>query len=79
MEPEAANIYCQYLPIEKLQGVGHGFSISEEGTKFMIEDIGGKDYLLVTRLKMIMVGTQSPMIMVGTQSGDKISTRGRLS
>jgi hypothetical protein len=42
LEPEAASIYCQYLPTKKLQGAESGFSMSEEGTQYMIVDIGGK-------------------------------------
>lgn len=41
LEPEAASIYCQHLPIEKLQGAGAGFTMSRKGTKYMIIDLGG--------------------------------------
>ncbi|XP_076112735.1 heat shock 70 kDa protein 12B-like [Mytilus galloprovincialis] len=41
LEPEAASIYCQHLPIEKLQGARTGFSMTKKGTKFMIIDLGG--------------------------------------
>ena len=41
LEPEAASIYCQHLPIEKLQGAGAGFTMARKGTKFMIIDLGG--------------------------------------
>jgi hypothetical protein len=40
--PEAASIYCQYLPTEKLKGAKRGFSMSEEGTQYMVVDNGGK-------------------------------------
>ena len=43
LEPEAASIYCQYLPTEKLKGAERGSSMSEEGTQYMIVDNGGKD------------------------------------
>ncbi|CAC5385494.1 unnamed protein product [Mytilus coruscus] len=41
LEPEAASIYCQYLPTEKLNGAEEGFTMSEVGTKYMIIDLGG--------------------------------------
>ncbi|XP_052083292.1 heat shock 70 kDa protein 12B-like isoform X4 [Mytilus californianus] len=41
LEPEAASIYCQYLPTEKLNGAEEGFTMSEVGTKYMIIDVGG--------------------------------------
>lgn len=41
LEPEAASIYCQYLPTEKLTGIEPGFTMSEPGTKYMIVDLGG--------------------------------------
>jgi hypothetical protein len=42
LEPEAASIYCQYLPTEKLKGAERGLSMSEEGTQYMVVDNGGK-------------------------------------
>lgn len=41
LEPEAASIYCQYLPIEKLKGAEKGFTVSKTGTKYMVIDLGG--------------------------------------
>ncbi|XP_071141897.1 heat shock 70 kDa protein 12B-like [Mytilus edulis] len=41
LEPEAASIYCQYLPTEKLSGAESGFKMSKAGTKYMIVDLGG--------------------------------------
>ena len=41
LEPEAASIYCQYLPTKKLKGAERGFSMSEEGTQYMVVDNGG--------------------------------------
>ncbi|XP_071144370.1 heat shock 70 kDa protein 12B-like [Mytilus edulis] len=41
LEPEAASIYCQYLPIKKLQGAEKGFSMTEDGTNYMVVDNGG--------------------------------------
>ncbi|XP_063409591.1 heat shock 70 kDa protein 12B-like [Mytilus trossulus] len=41
LEPEAASIYCQYLPTEKLNGAEEGFTMAEVGKKYMIVDLGG--------------------------------------
>ncbi|VDI22930.1 Hypothetical predicted protein [Mytilus galloprovincialis] len=41
LEPEAASIYCQDLPIEKLQGADKGYCMTEEGTRYMVVDNGG--------------------------------------
>ncbi|CAG2206568.1 unnamed protein product [Mytilus edulis] len=41
LEPEAASIYCQYLPTEKLEGSENGLTVADIGTKYMIVDIGG--------------------------------------
>jgi len=41
LEPEAASLYCQKLPIERLQGAGKGFSMTKAGTKYMVVDLGG--------------------------------------
>ncbi|XP_062582421.1 heat shock 70 kDa protein 12A-like [Saccostrea cucullata] len=38
LEPEAASIYCQFLPIEKNP---EGFGMTKEGTRYMVVDIGG--------------------------------------
>ena len=42
LEPEAASIYCQCLPPDKLTGASEGFSISDNDTKYLVVDIGGK-------------------------------------
>ena len=42
LEPEAASIYCQHLPPDKLTGAPEGFSISDNDTKYLVVDIGGK-------------------------------------
>lgn len=42
LEPEAASIYCQYLPTKKLNGADEGFTMAEVGTKYMIVDLGGE-------------------------------------
>ncbi|XP_063406077.1 heat shock 70 kDa protein 12A-like [Mytilus trossulus] len=41
LEPEAASLYCQDLPIEKLQGADKGYCMTEEGTRYMVVDNGG--------------------------------------
>lgn len=41
LEPEAASIFCQYLPTDKLSGAESGFKMSEVGQKYMIVDLGG--------------------------------------
>lgn len=38
LEPEAASIYVQYLPVERNE---NGFGMTKEGTKYMVVDIGG--------------------------------------
>jgi len=42
LEPEAASIYCQHLPPDKFIGAPEGFSISDNDTKYLVVDIGGK-------------------------------------
>jgi len=42
LQPEAASIYCQYLPTAKLKGAERGFSMSEIGTQHMVVDNGSK-------------------------------------
>lgn len=39
LEPEAASIYVQYLPMERNT---NGFGMTKEGTRYMVVDIGGK-------------------------------------
>ncbi|XP_063415310.1 heat shock 70 kDa protein 12B-like [Mytilus trossulus] len=44
LEPEAASLYCQHLPIEKLKdkdGIGNEFTASGRGAKYMVLDLGG--------------------------------------
>ena len=41
LEPEAASIYCQHLPIQKLHGSSPEFVMTEVGTKYMVVDLGG--------------------------------------
>lgn len=42
LEPEAASLFCQHLPLEKLFGASKGFDVSKPGTKYMVIDLGGK-------------------------------------
>ncbi|CAC5387187.1 unnamed protein product [Mytilus coruscus] len=49
LEPEAASIYCQYLPIEKLQGAEKGFCMTGDGTQYMVVDNGGREPEAVKR------------------------------
>lgn len=41
LEPEAASVFCEQLPLEKLGGASEGFDISKPGTKYMLIDLGG--------------------------------------
>ncbi|XP_069112501.1 heat shock 70 kDa protein 12A-like [Argopecten irradians] len=41
LEPEAASLYCQHLPLDKLTGAEPGFSVTKTGTKYMVIDLGG--------------------------------------
>lgn len=38
LEPEAASIFVQYLPMERNK---NGFGMTKEGTRYMVVDIGG--------------------------------------
>jgi hypothetical protein len=43
LEPEAASLFCQYLPVEKFSVGGQTkFSDAKPGTTYMIVDLGGK-------------------------------------
>ncbi|XP_052061586.1 heat shock 70 kDa protein 12A-like isoform X1 [Mytilus californianus] len=41
LEPEAASIYCQHLPPDKMTGAIEGFSVADDDTKYLVVDIGG--------------------------------------
>lgn len=41
LEPEAASIYCQYLPLEKLHGVEERVTTTAVGKKYLVADLGG--------------------------------------
>ena len=58
LEPEAASIYCQYLPTEKLKGTERGFSMSEEGTQYMVVHNGGKHndlYIYIYSFDIVLI------------------------
>ncbi|XP_063413780.1 heat shock 70 kDa protein 12A-like [Mytilus trossulus] len=40
LEPEAASVYCQHIPFERLHG-GKGISAFQAGTSYMVLDLGG--------------------------------------
>lgn len=55
LEPEAASLFCQYLPVEKFSIGGQvSFSDAKPGTTYMIVDLGGKQD---PRIKLIEVKT----------------------
>ena len=41
LEPEAASIYCQHIPVDRSQEK-RGFGVSAVGTRYMVIDLGGK-------------------------------------
>ncbi|XP_062591035.1 heat shock 70 kDa protein 12A-like [Saccostrea cucullata] len=41
LEPEAASLFCQHLPVERLAGASKGFGVSQEGAKYIVIDLGG--------------------------------------
>ena len=42
LEPEAASLYCQLLPTEKIHGTdGAKFAVASPGSKYMVIDLGG--------------------------------------
>jgi hypothetical protein len=41
LESEAASVYCQHVPFERLQR-GRGISVFQPGTSYMVLDLGGK-------------------------------------
>lgn len=44
LEPEAASIFCQFLQTEKKDCSDSGFTVTAEGTEYMVVDLGGKVY-----------------------------------
>ncbi|CAC5400314.1 unnamed protein product [Mytilus coruscus] len=41
LEPEAASIYCQYLPTQKLGGADPDIVVAPVGSKYIVIDLGG--------------------------------------
>jgi hypothetical protein len=41
LEPEAASLFCKYLPIEKLQGADKGIGAFKPGSRYLVLDAGG--------------------------------------
>ncbi|XP_052074070.1 heat shock 70 kDa protein 12A-like [Mytilus californianus] len=41
LEPEAASIYCQYLPTQKLGGANPDIVVAPVGSKYIVVDLGG--------------------------------------
>ena len=41
LESEAASVYCQHVPFERLPG-GRDISAFQPGTSYMVLDLGGK-------------------------------------
>ena len=42
LEPEAASVYCKYLPIDQLAGADRDAKLFTPGSKYMVIDLGGK-------------------------------------
>lgn len=43
LEPEAASLFCQFLPVERFNIGGQArFSEAKPGTTYMVVDLGGK-------------------------------------
>lgn len=43
LEPEAASLYCQFLPTDKIHGTeGASFAVADAGSRYMVIDLGGK-------------------------------------
>jgi len=41
LEPEAASLFCQHIPVEKLRG-GEGIRPFTPGNRYLVLDAGGK-------------------------------------
>jgi len=42
LEPEAASVFCQLLPTDRIHGSeGAKFQVASPGTKYMVIDLGG--------------------------------------
>jgi len=42
LEPEAASIYCQYVPVQKYSARSDMSQLAIPGTKYMVVDLGGR-------------------------------------
>jgi len=53
LEPEAASLYCKYLPVEKRGGAG--YEAFQTGSSYMVIDAGGniRHFELVSLSKII--------------------------
>ncbi|CAG2247160.1 unnamed protein product [Mytilus edulis] len=69
LEPEAASIYCQHLPTEKLNGAESGFTMSKIGTKYMIVDLGGGTVDITVHEKMAGGGLKETSRPTGGDCG----------
>ena len=59
LEPEAASLYCQLIPTNKIQGSdGAKFAVASSGTKYMVIDLGGRLFVicLIITPKQIFFG-----------------------
>ena len=45
LEPEAASLYCQYMPVNRFAsgGADSQASLASPGTVYMVVDLGGKN------------------------------------
>jgi hypothetical protein len=41
LEPEAASLFCKYVPIEKMAGSEKGFNVFSTGSTYIVLDAGG--------------------------------------
>ena len=45
LEPEAASLYCKYLPVERIGGSSKGVTCFRAGSKYLVLDAGGKEFM----------------------------------
>lgn len=57
LEPEAASIYCQYLKIAKEDTLSPSLGVVTPGTKYMVTDLGGKNFSLYNIVIYSLYGT----------------------
>ena len=41
LEPEAASLFCKFLPVEKISGTNRGVTCFRAGSKYLVLDAGG--------------------------------------